>query len=69
LSDLLTVSDAAQRLKVSESFLNKLRSQGGSPKYLRIGRAVRYRAEDLDAWAETRSASQTSEYTTSSTQK
>jgi len=62
MSELLTVSDAAQRLKVSESFLNKLRVTGGSPRFLRLGRSIRYRPEDLDAWAEAGAASATSDY-------
>jgi excisionase family DNA binding protein len=63
MSELYDVSDAARRLKVSVSFLNKLRSQnGGGPRFLRLGRAVRYREEDLDAWAGSKAATSTSEY-------
>lgn len=62
MSELRDVSGAAQRLRVSESFLNKLRSQGGGPRYLRLGRAVRYRDQDLDDWAQARAATSTSEY-------
>lgn len=59
---LLTVSDAARWAKVSESFLNKARLTGNGPRYLRLGRAIRYRLEDLEAWAAEREASSTSEY-------
>lgn len=62
MSDYLTVSEAAQKLKVSESYLNKLRVVGGSPPYLRFGRTIRYRPADLDAWAAERVAGSTSEY-------
>jgi excisionase family DNA binding protein len=63
VSELLTVSEAAQRLKVSVSYLNKLRVFGGSARYLRLGRSIRYRPEDLDAWAQSKAANSTSEYT------
>jgi excisionase family DNA binding protein len=56
MSELLTVAEAAKRLKLSESHLHKLRARGGSPEYVRLGRAVRYRPEDLDAWVEARRA-------------
>lgn len=50
-SELLTVSEAARWAKVSESFLNKARLTGDGPSFVRLGRAVRYRPEDLEAWA------------------
>ena len=60
--ELLTVAEAAERLKLSRSFLDKRRWRGGGPPFARIGRAIRYRAEDLDAWARSQSHSSTSEY-------
>ncbi len=52
----LTTSEAARRLGVSESLLEKLRvfSPDKSPPFMRIGRAIRYRTSDLDAWAAAR---------------
>ncbi|MDB2414890.1 helix-turn-helix domain-containing protein [Rickettsiales bacterium] len=42
---------AAQYLGVSRSFLQKTRCTGqGGPKFIRVGRAVVYLREDLDAW-------------------
>lgn len=61
-SELFTVSEAARWAKVSESFLNKARLTGGGPKYVRLGRAIRYRVEDLEAWARAGAADSTSEY-------
>lgn len=61
-SELLTVSEAARRLKLSESFLNQARSAGGGPAYVRLGRAIRYRESDIDAWVAERGARSTSEY-------
>lgn len=61
-SELFTVSEAARWAKVSESFLNKARLTGGGPKYVRLGRAIRYRVEDLEAWARSGAADFTSGY-------
>jgi excisionase family DNA binding protein len=47
---LLTVDEAARRLSLSASYLNKLRCFGGGPVFIRLGKAVRYRPSDLDAW-------------------
>ncbi len=49
----LTEAEAAQYLGVSRSFLRKARCYGGGPRYCRLGkRAIRYRKQDLEAWAE-----------------
>jgi hypothetical protein len=39
---LLTPKEAAQELKVSESFLAKARMHGTGPAFIQLGRAVRY---------------------------
>jgi len=51
MSELFTVSEAARWAKCSESYLNKMRLTGEGPRFVRLGRAVRYRQEDLEAWA------------------
>jgi len=43
--------------------LKDLRQRGGGPRYIRIGCAVRYRSDWLDAWAEANAVSSTSEET------
>jgi excisionase family DNA binding protein len=62
MSELLTVSEAAHRLKLSASYLNKARLTGGGPRFIRLGRAIRYSVHDLDAWVESHGAASTSEY-------
>jgi excisionase family DNA binding protein len=42
--------EAADYLRSSESTLAKKRLTGEGPPFVRIGRAVRYRRSDLDAW-------------------
>ena len=61
-SELFTVSEAARWAKVSDSFLNKARLTGDGPKFVRLGRSIRYRLEDLEAWVASRAAGSTSEY-------
>lgn len=61
-SELLTVSEAARWAKVSESYLNKARLTGGGPRFVRLGRSIRYRVSDLEAWAQGGAAGSTSEY-------
>jgi len=46
----LTPREAALYLRTSPSTLAKRRLQGNGPTFVRIGRAVRYRQSDLDAW-------------------
>ena len=52
----LTTEQAAQYLALSTSTLNKWRCYGTGPKFLKLGRAVRYRRLDLDAWLEAQEA-------------
>jgi hypothetical protein len=50
LDQLLTVGEAAAILRCSVSSLNKWRLRGSGPKFLYVGRRVRYRAADLAAF-------------------
>ena len=49
---LLTDFEAAFHLSLATGTLRNLRSQGRGPRFVRLGRAVRYRPEDLDEWIE-----------------
>jgi len=57
---LLTQSDVAKLLRLSERTLERLRLQGGGPLYIKAGRAVRYRESDLEAWIDARVVTSTS---------
>lgn len=60
--DYLTRAEAAEYLKLSNSYLAKLAVMGGGPLMCKLGaRAVRYRRCDLDAWASAGACRSTSE--------
>jgi predicted DNA-binding transcriptional regulator AlpA len=59
---LLTTKDAAGELKCSESFLAKARMKGTGPAYVLLGRAVRYRRSDLEAYKAARTRTSTSDH-------
>jgi hypothetical protein len=42
IEKVFTPKETAIRLKVSESFLAKKRVNGGGPKFIKVGRIVRY---------------------------
>lgn len=51
MTEYLGAKAAAELLNLSKSTLNKMRSEGRGPAYCKLGRAVRYRPDDLRAWA------------------
>jgi excisionase family DNA binding protein len=59
-SELVDVREAARRLGLSASTLNKMRVHGGGPRYSKLGSAVRYSTADLDAWVAANSRTSTS---------
>ena len=63
LSELFTTAEAAKWAKLSESYFHKARLTGTGPRFCRLaGKAIRYRREDLEAWADETAANSTSEY-------
>lgn len=52
---LLRSQDAAQYIGVSYAALRKLRSVGGGPDFIKSGKFVRYKIEDLDKWIDSKS--------------
>lgn len=57
---LVTAGEAAAYLRLSTSYINKLRCTGCGPVFLKLSRAVRYRQADLEAWLSSRQHSSTS---------
>ncbi len=52
---------AAERIGLAVKTLENMRTRGDGPKFMKLGRAVRYRLADLDAWMAARVMSSTSE--------
>ena len=61
--NILLPGAAAEYVGLSTSMMAKLRCLGGGPAYHKLGRAVRYRQDDLDNWLATRRVRNTSEAT------
>ncbi|NJO35894.1 MAG: helix-turn-helix domain-containing protein [Rhodospirillales bacterium] len=60
---LLTVEEAAARLKISKHTLNRWRVTGEGPPFVKYGpRLVRYVESVLEEWAHKRLHGSTSEY-------
>ena len=58
LQDETTVS---KQLKCETKTLQAWRCRGGGPPFIRVGRLVRYRPQDVLAWIESRRVASTSE--------
>lgn len=59
---LLTEEEAARAIGFTTRFLQNRRLRGDGPAFVRVSaRAVRYRPEDLEAWAAARVATSTSD--------
>lgn len=59
--DMLHTKDAAKRVGLSPVTLERLRISGEGPRYAKLGKAVRYRASDLEEWIASRLIRSTSE--------
>lgn len=55
---LLTTEQLAERLQVPVATVRMWRHRGTGPKGVRLGRHVRYRASDLEAWIDEHARSQ-----------
>ncbi|MBE8518121.1 helix-turn-helix domain-containing protein [Amycolatopsis sp. H6(2020)] len=51
-SKLLSIDDVADYLGVPKNTLYQWRTKGYGPTGRRIGKYVRYRSEDVDAWVD-----------------
>lgn len=61
INNLLTTKQAAARLGLSPTTMEIWRWRGTGPRFRKLGKAVRYSVEDLDAFVEAASRTNTSE--------
>ncbi len=59
--DLLGNPEAARILGVSEGCLNKWRVYGQGPRFVKLGRRIRYRRSDLNTFIDDRIRASTSD--------
>ena len=58
---LLSAREAASLLQLSERTLERFRVSGTGPKFVRLGRSIRYRLIDIEAFIASRIVGSTSE--------
>lgn len=58
---ILDTKETAARVRLSKPTLERLRLTGNGPPFVKLGRAVRYRATDVDDWLASRLVRSTSE--------
>lgn len=56
MDPLLQPEEVAEFYAVPELTLTRWRAKGTGPRYFRVGRHVRYRREDVEAWLEEQAA-------------
>jgi predicted DNA-binding transcriptional regulator AlpA len=61
LDERFNVDRAAHYVGVSRSYLNKLRTVGGGPVFIKLGRRVVYAVSDLDGWLTARRRTSTAD--------
>ena len=59
--EVLNTVEAAAYLRLAKPTLEKLRLTGKGPRFLKLGRAVRYERKALTDWLAARSVASTSE--------
>lgn len=61
MNTLITTNQAANMLCLSEMTLRKWRWEGKGPRFIKLGRKVAYRQEDLYDWIDSQSRMSTSD--------
>lgn len=61
IPEILDTPEAASFVKLSAVTMERLRVKGDGPPYCKLGKAVRYRRIDLEAWLASRLIRSTSE--------
>ena len=59
--ELLDTSELADLLTNKSNTIEGWRIKGVGPRYIKIGRLVRYRIEDVEAWLEAQARTSTSQ--------
>ena len=54
MSQFLNTEQAAKHLGFEPGTLNQWRWRGAGPRFVKLGKFVRYRTDDLDEWAASR---------------
>ncbi len=57
----MKAKEAADYVGVSKSMLEKLRTAGGGPRFMKVGRRVVYDSADLDRWIESKKQASTAD--------
>ncbi len=60
-NDFLTTRQAAALIGLKKNTLEIWRIRGGGPRYIKFGRAVRYRQSDLETYIEAQTRQSTSQ--------
>ena len=61
ITPLVDEDNLADLLNVQVKSVQAWRSRGGGPKFIRVGRLVRYSQDDIEAWVASRRMASTSE--------
>ena len=61
MSENLTTKQAAEKLQVKETTLEQWRWNGKGPRFIKLGRCVRYREADLESFQNDRVFTSTTE--------
>lgn len=59
--ELLDQSAVARKLRTTVKFLEARRCRGGGPPFIRVGRLVRYKPQDVQEWIESQRMRSTSD--------
>ena len=57
----LTAKEAAEYTGLSHRYLEKLRTAGGGPRFIKFTRKVMYDTRELDRWLESKTQSSTAD--------
>ncbi len=61
MTKLLSRNEVEAEWGISRRFLEIAAVRGDGPRMVRVGRLIKYRPEDIEAWVEVRTVSSTSE--------